>query len=299
MVQRAEKRYKVHKPGSLDFGEFELLFRQQVMADDARKAMGEGERQGMEAVFNRYDTNGDGVLDTSELTKYLHEVCKGDQPTTVEIRRLLENVVERPGRHWEGSKNRTSLSSHHFGGEGGGGGGGGGHRGGRNAASVSSGQAFARSPGGRPQVGGGGGNLTDAGRSSSASVRGEGLMADGKAIDFDQFVLVHSHFVKRRKALAPVAAMNPERKARLKKLFDRYDVKHPGLLSGSGSGSDRGNGTLSVSQLLTLLQQAGSRPTKQEVEALVADVDVDGDGLLDFEEFCLLSLRQEAVESKL
>ena len=49
-----------------------------------------------------------------------------------------------------------------------------------------------------------------------------------------------------------------------------------------------GDGTITTQELSTVLRALGQDPSKDEVKDIVNDVDVDGNGLLDFQEFCVL-----------
>ncbi|ALC46953.1 And [Drosophila busckii] len=49
-----------------------------------------------------------------------------------------------------------------------------------------------------------------------------------------------------------------------------------------------GEGTINSTELGTLMKSLGQNPTEAELKDLVNEVDVNGDGLIDFSEFCTL-----------
>ncbi len=53
-----------------------------------------------------------------------------------------------------------------------------------------------------------------------------------------------------------------------------------------------GGGTISNSELGTVMRTLGQNPSETEIEAMIREVDVDGNGEIDFEEFCRLMVRQ-------
>ena len=46
-----------------------------------------------------------------------------------------------------------------------------------------------------------------------------------------------------------------------------------------------GSGTISNKELLGVMRSLGQNPTEDELQALVIEVDVNGDGTIDFDEF--------------
>ena len=57
-----------------------------------------------------------------------------------------------------------------------------------------------------------------------------------------------------------------------------------------------GSGTISTKELLAVMRSMGQNPTEDELLALVMEVDVNGDGTIDFDEF-LGMMKQKANES--
>ena len=54
-----------------------------------------------------------------------------------------------------------------------------------------------------------------------------------------------------------------------------------------------------MSELSTVLQSLGQTPTEHELEEIIREVDIDGNGEVDFNEFCLLmSKRIKSTEQE-
>ena len=54
-----------------------------------------------------------------------------------------------------------------------------------------------------------------------------------------------------------------------------------------------GGGDVDLKELGLMFRQLGHTPTEKEMQAMIDAVDFDGSGTIDFEEFCLLMLRQQ------
>ena len=55
---------------------------------------------------------------------------------------------------------------------------------------------------------------------------------------------------------------------------------------------DKNNdGTITVSELATVMRSLGSNPTNSELQDMINEVDSDGNGTLEFDEFCQLMAR--------
>ena len=60
-----------------------------------------------------------------------------------------------------------------------------------------------------------------------------------------------------------------------------------------------GDGTITITELSTVLQSLGQNPTEEELEDIIREVDIDGNGEVDFNEFVLLmSKRLKASEQE-
>lgn len=53
-----------------------------------------------------------------------------------------------------------------------------------------------------------------------------------------------------------------------------------------------GDGTVSTKELGTVMRTLGHNPTEAEVEQMVKEVDTDGNGEVDFNEFCGLMVKK-------
>ena len=52
-----------------------------------------------------------------------------------------------------------------------------------------------------------------------------------------------------------------------------------------------GDGTITVTELGQAMRQLGQNPTDQELQDMINEVDADGNGTLEFDEFCNLMER--------
>lgn len=53
-----------------------------------------------------------------------------------------------------------------------------------------------------------------------------------------------------------------------------------------------GDGTISTKELGTVMRTLGQNPTDAEIEIIIKEVDINGDGDIDFEEFCGLMVKK-------
>jgi Ca2+-binding EF-hand superfamily protein len=65
-------------------------------------------------------------------------------------------------------------------------------------------------------------------------------------------------------------------KTKLKKTFEIFD--------------QYGNGAISIKQLQQILQALGQNFTQTQLQEIIAEIDINSDGEIDFEEFCSLSI---------
>ncbi|XP_032829216.1 troponin C, skeletal muscle-like isoform X1 [Petromyzon marinus] len=79
------------------------------------------------------------------------------------------------------------------------------------------------------------------------------------------------------------AHLNEEQIAEFKAAFDMFDAD--------------GGGDISTSELGKVMKLLGQTPTKEELDAIIEEVDEDGSGTIDFEEFLVMMVRQMKEES--
>ncbi|KAM9296913.1 troponin C, skeletal muscle [Gastrophryne carolinensis] len=72
--------------------------------------------------------------------------------------------------------------------------------------------------------------------------------------------------------------LNEEQIAEFKAAFDMFDTD--------------GGGDISTKELGTVMRILGQTPTKEELDAIIEEVDEDGSGTIDFEEFLVMMVRQ-------
>lgn len=53
-----------------------------------------------------------------------------------------------------------------------------------------------------------------------------------------------------------------------------------------------GGGTISSTELGTVMRTLGQNPSQKEIEAMIKEIDQDGNGEIDFDEFCKLMVKQ-------
>ncbi|RMB95703.1 hypothetical protein DUI87_27816 [Hirundo rustica rustica] len=59
-----------------------------------------------------------------------------------------------------------------------------------------------------------------------------------------------------------------------------------------------GGGDISTKELGTVMRMLGQNPTKEELDAIIEEVDEDGSGTIDFEEFLVMMVRQMKEDAK-
>uniref|UniRef100_F6YSA0 EF-hand domain-containing protein n=1 Tax=Ciona intestinalis TaxID=7719 RepID=F6YSA0_CIOIN len=62
--------------------------------------------------------------------------------------------------------------------------------------------------------------------------------------------------------------------------------------------TDSDDGTISTKELSKLMKMLGQNPTAEDLREMIAEVDIDGSGTIDFEEFCLMMYRQMQAEEE-
>jgi calmodulin len=83
--------------------------------------------------------------------------------------------------------------------------------------------------------------------------------------------------------MSRISPISEEQRAEIKAAFDLFDTD--------------GNGSISVSELGSLMKKMGKEATETELKDLIHDIDVDGDGEIQFEEFILLFSRSSKSNS--
>ncbi|OWK03233.1 TNNC2 [Cervus elaphus hippelaphus] len=78
--------------------------------------------------------------------------------------------------------------------------------------------------------------------------------------------------------------LSEEMIAEFKAAFDMFDAD--------------GGGDISVKELGTVMRMLGQTPTKEELDAIIEEVDEDGSGTIDFEEFLVMMVRQMKEDAK-
>ena len=85
-------------------------------------------------------------------------------------------------------------------------------------------------------------------------------------------------------AAAATAATPPAANANNSNLGDRSDA-------------DAGDGTITTKELGTVMRSLGQNPTEAELQDMINEVDADGNGTIDFPEFCTLMVRLSDTRS--
>ncbi|XP_064622750.1 calmodulin, striated muscle-like [Lineus longissimus] len=79
------------------------------------------------------------------------------------------------------------------------------------------------------------------------------------------------------------AKMSPEQLEEYKQAFSVFDKD--------------GSGSITSVELESVMKSLGQNPTKEELDAMVQEVDADGNDEIDFDEFCDLMMRKAAEGS--
>jgi Ca2+-binding EF-hand superfamily protein len=75
----------------------------------------------------------------------------------------------------------------------------------------------------------------------------------------------------RKKEKKDANGLTEEQKGEIREAFDLFDAD--------------GGGTIDTAELKVAIRALGMEPTDEEVAKMIADVDVDASGTIDFEEF--------------
>ncbi|XP_060627786.1 troponin C, skeletal muscle [Anolis sagrei] len=78
--------------------------------------------------------------------------------------------------------------------------------------------------------------------------------------------------------------LSEEMIAEFKAAFDMFDAD--------------GGGDISTKELGTVMRMLGQTPTKEELDAIIEEVDEDGSGTIDFEEFLVMMVHQMKEDAK-
>ena len=78
--------------------------------------------------------------------------------------------------------------------------------------------------------------------------------------------------------IAGAARITPEQELEYREAFQMFDKN--------------GDGCISVNELGTVMRSVGQNPNNEELQTIINDVDADGNGTLDFQEFCQMMARQ-------
>ena len=78
--------------------------------------------------------------------------------------------------------------------------------------------------------------------------------------------------------IAGATRITPEQELEYREAFQMFDKN--------------GDGCISVNELGTVMRSVGQNPNNEELQTIINDVDADGNGTLDFQEFCQMMARQ-------
>eukprot|EP00091_Calanus_sinicus_P011141 TRINITY_DN2533_c1_g1_i3.p1 TRINITY_DN2533_c1_g1~~TRINITY_DN2533_c1_g1_i3.p1 ORF type:complete len:149 (-),score=61.23 TRINITY_DN2533_c1_g1_i3:31-477(-) len=82
-----------------------------------------------------------------------------------------------------------------------------------------------------------------------------------------------------------MADLNSLELAEFKQAFDEFD--------------EDGSGEISTKELLGVMRAMGQNPTEEELNTLVMEIDVDGNGIIDFEEFvAMMKMKAHEVDDE-
>lgn len=86
--------------------------------------------------------------------------------------------------------------------------------------------------------------------------------------------------------------LTPEQKQEIRQAFDLFDTDGSGIFCWTSHSP----GTIDVKELKVAMRALGFEPKKEEVKRMMADCDIDGNGVIDFNEFLILMTRKMVTE---
>uniref|UniRef100_A0A3B3ZZ42 EF-hand domain-containing protein n=1 Tax=Periophthalmus magnuspinnatus TaxID=409849 RepID=A0A3B3ZZ42_9GOBI len=88
-----------------------------------------------------------------------------------------------------------------------------------------------------------------------------------------------------KKRAAPKVELTAEIKQEIKEAFDLFDTD--------------GTGTIDVKELKVAMRALGFEPKKEEIKKMIADIDKEGSGMIDFDDFLsMMSVKMSEKDSK-
>ena len=117
--------------------------------------------------------------------------------------------------------------------------------------------------------------------SSSSSLGGQGGLLAGARTTANADAASASSAAAVSPAKAPAKKANPAQVTAFRKAFSKFDPD--------------GDGTITTQELGAAMRLLGQSPTEDEVKDMINEVDADGSGTIDFDEFCSLMLTHGSV----
>ena len=101
-----------------------------------------------------------------------------------------------------------------------------------------------------------------------------------------------------------MADLNSLELAEFKQAFDEFDEVRNIFDKPQGNPEvdvwfQDGSGEISTKELLGVMRAMGQNPTEEELNTLVMEIDVDGNGIIDFEEFvAMMKMKAHEVDDE-